>query len=152
GIVSNEQTSVNDLPLLTAVEREQLVGRWNETASAYPRLCIHELFQQRVAFAPEAAALISEGRIIKYFELNGEANQLAHYLSRRGIGRDSRVGIYIGRSPELVVAMLGILKAGGAYVPLDPGYPTERLRYMIAAAQISIIAAHETDQQQRESL
>src|SRR6266404_273262 len=151
-IVGNEQASIDDLPLLTDVERKQLIEQWNETGAEYPNLSIHELFQRRVDISPEATALIYEGGIIKYSALNRQANQLAHYLRRRGIGRDSRVGIYIGRSPELVIAMLGILKAGGAYVPLDPGYPTERLRYMIASAEISIIVAHETDQQQRESI
>jgi amino acid adenylation domain-containing protein len=151
-IADNPQASIDDLPLLTDVERKQLIVEWNKTREEYPNLCIHELFQERVDISPEAAALIYEGRIVKYSELNRQANQLAHYLRRRGIGRDSRVGIYIGRSPELVIAMLGILKAGGAYVPLDPAYPKDRLRYMIASAEISIIAAHETDQQQRESL
>src|SRR6185312_4224120 len=60
------------------------------------------------------------------------ANQLARYLSERGVGANRLVGLCAQRSLEMVVGILGILKAGGAYVPLDPGYPLERLRYLLA--------------------
>ncbi|MGH2413457.1 MAG: non-ribosomal peptide synthetase, partial [Microcystaceae cyanobacterium] len=42
-------------------------------------------------------------------------------------------------SLEMVVGLLGILKAGGAYVPLDPTYPPERLAFMLADAQVSVL-------------
>src|SRR6185312_8129845 len=59
------------------------------------------------------------------------ANQLARYLSERGVGANRLVGLCAQRSLEMVVGILGILKAGGAYVPLDPGYPPERLKYLL---------------------
>jgi len=57
--------------------------------------------------------------------LNQRANKIAHYLQKLGVGLGSFVGIYLERSLEMVVAVLGILKAGGAYVPLDPASPLE---------------------------
>ena len=68
---------------------------------------------------------------MRYGELNRRANQLAHYLRELGVRPDTRVGLCVERSVEMVVGILGVLKAGGAYVPLDPGYPLERLRYML---------------------
>ena len=62
-------------------------------------------------------------RKITYKELNERANQLAHYLQKKGVGYDTLVGLCVERSLEMIVGILGILKAGGAYVPLDPTYP-----------------------------
>jgi amino acid adenylation domain-containing protein/non-ribosomal peptide synthase protein (TIGR01720 family) len=71
--------------------------------------------------------------------LNRRANQLAHALRRRGIGRGSLVGLLLPRSPELIVALIGILKAGGAYLPLDPAAPRERLALMLDDAQAQVV-------------
>jgi amino acid adenylation domain-containing protein len=66
-----------------------------------------------------------------YRELNEQTNQLANYLSKLGVGPEVRVGIYMERSLEMIVGVLGVLKAGGAYVPLDLAYPPERLAFII---------------------
>ena len=79
----------------------------------------------------EATALVYEEQSVSYEELNRRANQLAHYLRRRGVGPEQVVGLLLERSVEMVVAILGVLKAGGAYLPLDPAYPAERLQYML---------------------
>src|SRR5205807_4825412 len=49
-----------------------------------------------------------------------------------GVGPGTPVAVYLGRSVEMIVSLLGILKAGGAYVPLDPAYPQRRLEYMLS--------------------
>ena len=102
---------------------------------AYPNdKMIHELFEAQVERSPEAVAVVCEDRQLTYGELNRRANQLGHYLRKRGVGPEVRVGICMNRSVEMVVGLLGILKAGGAYVPLDRAYPGERLNYMIQDA------------------
>ncbi|WP_032706351.1 AMP-binding protein, partial [Pseudomonas syringae] len=68
---------------------------------------------------------------LTYRELNEQANRLAHALRKQGVQPDSRVGICVERSAEMVVGLLAILKAGGGYVPLDPAYPAERIAYML---------------------
>jgi non-ribosomal peptide synthetase component F len=60
-------------------------------------------------------------------------------LQSLGVGVDVLVGICVERSWEMIVGLLGILKTGGAYVPLDPDYPTERLSFMLADAQVSVL-------------
>src|SRR5262245_47892482 len=94
-------------------------------------LCIHQLFEQHAAETPDSLALVSSGTRYSYSELNRQANQLAHYLIERGVGANSRVGILMDRSCEMVIAVLGILKAGGAYVPYDSTYPQARLASML---------------------
>src|SRR5918912_2230840 len=65
-----------------------------------------------------------------------KAERLASYLVAAGVGAESRVGLYLRRSPELMIGVLGVLKAGAAYVPLEPGLPAERVSYMLADAQV----------------
>jgi amino acid adenylation domain-containing protein len=139
-IATNPQQTVSELPLLTLTERHQLLVEWNNTSTEYPlNKCIHTLFEEQVERTPEAVAVVLENQQLTYRELNHRANQLAHYLQTQGVGVETLVGICVERSLEMVVGLLGILKAGGAYVPLDPNYPKERLAYMIADAQISLL-------------
>src|SRR5438270_6121374 len=143
GIVANPERHLSDLPLLTASERQQLLVEWNATSKAYPQdQCIHELFESQVERTPEAVALICGGKQLSYQTLNQQANQLAHYLRKHGVGPEVRVGLCMERSVEMVVGLLGILKAGGAYVPLDPSYPAERLAFMLADAQMAMLLSH----------
>ncbi|MBS9386560.1 MAG: amino acid adenylation domain-containing protein [Dolichospermum sp. BR01] len=139
-IVANPLEQISQLPLLTEVERQQLLIEWNHTQVNYPvDQCIHQLFEQQVRRTPDAVAVVFENQQLTYHELNCRANQLAHYLQSLGVGADVLVGICVERSWEMIVGLLGILKAGGAYVPLDPEYPTERLTFMLADAQVSVL-------------
>src|SRR5262249_9207499 len=76
---------------------------------------------------------------LTYQELNARANQLANQLRENGAGPETRVGVCVGRSIEMIVAMLGVLKAGGAYVPMDPTHPRERLAFMLTDAQTNLL-------------
>ena len=88
-------------------------------------------------------AVVCEGAQLTYQELNRRANQVAHHLRGLGVGPEVLVGLCLERSLEMVVGLLGILKAGGAYVPLDPTYPLERLAFMLADAQVSVLLTQE---------
>ncbi len=142
GVVDNPEQRLWQLPLLTEAERRQILVTWNNTAVEYPhaaRKCIHELFEAQVERTPDAVAVVFEDQHVTYRELNRRANQLAHYLQKRGVGPETLVGICVERSLEMVVGLYGILKAGGAYVPLDPTYPPERLIFMMADTQAPVL-------------
>ncbi|HXS15727.1 MAG TPA: amino acid adenylation domain-containing protein, partial [Polyangiaceae bacterium] len=129
---ANEGGLLEQVEVLPAAEREQVVQGWNQTAVEYPRdLCVHELFEAQVEASPNAVAVRSEVEELSYRELNERANQLAHLLRERGVGPDARVALGVERSVELVVMVLATLKAGGAYVPLDAEYPAERLERLL---------------------
>ncbi|BAY61721.1 amino acid adenylation domain-containing protein [Calothrix brevissima NIES-22] len=139
-IVTNPKQPISQLTLLTVQEQQQLLYQWNDTQIDYPQdKCIHQLFEEQVERTPDAIAVVFEDKQITYQQLNSQANQLANYLRNLGVGPDVLVGIRVERSLEMIVGLLGILKAGGAYVPLDPNYPRERLAYMLANAQLSIL-------------
>ncbi|MEH1773540.1 amino acid adenylation domain-containing protein [Nostoc sp.] len=140
GIIANPNERISQLPLLTAVEQQQLLVEWNSTQADYPLdKCIHQLFEEQVKRTPNAVAVVFENQQLTYHQLNAKANQLAHYLRSLGVQADVLVGIYIERSLEMIVGLLGILKAGGAYVPLDPDYPQERLSFMLEDAQLRVL-------------
>jgi amino acid adenylation domain-containing protein len=142
GIAADPQRRLSQLPLLTEPERQQLLVEWNDTAVEYPRdQCVHQLFEQQVERTPEAVAVVFQAQEVTYRELNRRSNQLAHYLRSLGVGPETLVGLYLDRSVDLVVAILGILKAGGAYVPLDPSLPPERVKYQLEDSKCSIVIA-----------
>jgi amino acid adenylation domain-containing protein len=135
----NALSFLQNLSLLTQVERHQLPMNWNNTQTEYAQTCIHQLVEAVVELSPDAPAVVFEQSILTYRQLNSRANVLAHYLQALGVGPEVLVGICMERSLEMVVGLLGILKAGGAYVPLDPAYPTERLAFMLEDTQISVL-------------
>ncbi|HEY0606761.1 MAG TPA: amino acid adenylation domain-containing protein, partial [Herpetosiphonaceae bacterium] len=144
GITAQPERSYADLPLLSAHQRQQLLVDWNTTDTAYAHeLCLHHLFEATAKRTPEAIAVVYEAQQLTYQELNARANQLAHELHERGVGPEVRVGLCVERSLEMVVGLLGILKAGGAYLPLDPTYPTERLAFVLADAQVPLVLTQE---------
>ncbi len=144
GIVANPQARISQLPLLTESETNQLLIEWNNTQVDYPEYkCIHQLFEEQVKRTPDAVAVVCSQQQLTYNELNCRANQLAHYLRKLGVKADTLVGISLERSLEMIVGLLGILKAGGAYLPLDPDYPSERLQFAIADAQLSLLLTQE---------
>ncbi|MFD8628019.1 amino acid adenylation domain-containing protein [Streptomyces hygroscopicus] len=88
------------------------------------------LWERQAAATPDAVAVVAGAHRATYADVDRRATVLAAELQARGIGPENLVGVCLGRSVEMVVALLGILKSGAAYLPLDPGYPADRLRHM----------------------
>jgi amino acid adenylation domain-containing protein len=129
------------LEILDAEERRTVVEAWSGTPAALPEACVHELFARQAAATPDAEALRFAGEGTSYRALDEASSRLAHHLRARGVGPETRVGVFAERAPETVVAILAILKAGGAYVPLDPAYPAERLRFLLEDSGARIVVA-----------
>jgi amino acid adenylation domain-containing protein len=139
-MLATPDAGIVDLPLLSEAERRQLLVDWNQTGLDYPRgTGVHQLFEAQVARTPDAIAAVFEDQALTYAELNARANQLAHYLRSVGVKTETIVGVYLERSLEMLVAVLGILKAGGAYLPLDPLFPPDRLAYMLADSRAPVV-------------
>ncbi|MBK7992411.1 MAG: AMP-binding protein [Blastocatellia bacterium] len=139
-IVNNPKEHISKLSLISQAEKEKLLYTWNNTYCDYDReITIHQLFEHQVTKSPSSTAIIFEDKELSYKELNEKANQLAHFLRKLGVTADSRVGLLIERSSEMMIALLAILKAGAAYVPLDSSYPKDRISYMIDDAQLSVL-------------
>ncbi|MEU8087143.1 amino acid adenylation domain-containing protein [Micromonospora sp. NPDC049101] len=135
---------VSQLPVLPPAMAHQLLVEWNDTDVPYPLTrCLHTLIEDATDRWPDVVAVTFEGVEVTYRELDRRANRVAHRLRRMGVGPDQPVGICVERSVEMVVGLLGILKAGGAYVPIDPTYPPQRVAFMLADAEPSLLLVQE---------
>jgi len=140
GIVSGAERSISELPLLSEAEGRQLLVDCNQTSQPWPtEAYVHALIEQQAARTPNAVAVEHEGRQLSYAELNSRSNQLGRYLLSLGVAPETRVGVYMERSAEMIIGLLAVLKAGGAYVPLDPGYPAERVGHMLEDGHVSVV-------------
>lgn len=137
--ISNPDTPLLELPILTPTEARQILSKQRQTLLDIPEGCIHQLFEAQVQKTPDAIALICGDRQLTYRDLDRQANQFARYLHQQGVRSESLVALCLERSIDLFVGLLGILKAGGAYVPLDPAYPSQRLETILSDAQPSAI-------------
>ncbi|MBS93715.1 MAG: non-ribosomal peptide synthetase [Chromatiales bacterium] len=140
GIAANPDAPILDLPLMDDAESRRLNEEWNTTAADYPHeLQLQQLFERQAVTTPDDIAVIHADTELSYAGLNERANQLAHFLQAGGVSTGKLVGIYLERSIEMVVALLGILKAGGTYVPLDPSFPPDRIRFMMDDAELGAL-------------
>ncbi len=130
-----------ELALLRSAERHQLIREWSGGASspAADLPSLHERFREQARRRSGEVAVVFEGQSLLYGELEARSDRLAAHLVRRGLAPGQPVGLFLERSPEMVIAILGTLKAGGAYLPLDTGYPRERLTFVLADARPALI-------------
>ncbi|WP_438019494.1 amino acid adenylation domain-containing protein [Sorangium sp. So ce315] len=131
---------VAELPLLTPAERREVLVSWNATsAPPPPAACLHELFDAQAERSPEAVAVASDGGELTYRELRRRADALARRLRALGVRPETRVGLCVRRTLDMVVAIWAIFKAGGVHVPLDPGYPRQRLEVIVEDAAAHLL-------------
>ncbi|MFP2903082.1 non-ribosomal peptide synthetase, partial [Corallococcus sp. 4LFB] len=142
GIVAAPNQSLTVLPVLSERERRQVLVEFNANTSAYPSDSIASLFHAQAASTPDALALLTADASLTYRALSERANRLAHHLRHLGVGPEVSVGVFLERSPDLIVSLLAILSAGGAYLPLDTSYPSERLAFMLEDSRASLVLSH----------
>ena len=131
-IANNPALTLSELNLLTETERKKVIEEFaGNQVSDSPEKCFHEIFEEKAEKFPDSLAVVFEDKQLSYRELNQKANQLAHYLVKYGAKPDKKIAIFVERSSEMIVEILGVLKAGGAYLPLDPAYPPDRLSLML---------------------
>jgi amino acid adenylation domain-containing protein len=140
GMVADVDQPVSRLPLLNDAESRRQLLHWNDTNVSFPRdLSVHKLFERQAKQTPDITAVVFEDQQLTYTELDRRANQLAQHLRRLGVKPGTRVGVFVERSLEMIVALLGVLKSGAAYVPMDPTFPPERLRYVLEDAKTPVV-------------
>jgi amino acid adenylation domain-containing protein len=139
-ISTRPEQRISELPLMSEAERRRVLVEWNQTSTDFPRgKCLHELFEEQARRTPHTPAVEFGRGQLTYAELNARADQLAHYLRQRGIQPGARVGVYLERSLEMPVGLLGILKADAAYAALDARSPRERLADMLEDLQPQLV-------------
>lgn len=139
-LITYPKKKMSALQLVTQKEKQKLLKMGPGPKRAYPRnKSVVDVFEETVKKYPKNTALRFQKNSLSYEELNRKANQLAHYLRAKGVKKQDYVGIYLERSIDLFVGILGILKAGAIYVPIDASYPMERKLYMINDTKLKIL-------------
>lgn len=132
-LINSPDAPLHAAGYLSAAEKHELLVTFNDTFAAYPvDKTVVDLFTEQAQRTPELTAVIFEHQKLTYSELHHQSNLLAHYLVEQGCGRESRVPVFIDRSPEMIVAILAVLKSGAAYVPIDTTYPEARVSYILS--------------------
>jgi amino acid adenylation domain-containing protein len=137
---------ISELDLWSESQRSRLIEQSTSAAPSTQRSAdqsappiMPRLFEAIAAEIPDALALVSITERLTYRELNLRANRIAHLLQRLGVGPEVPVGVCLGRSANLIVALLAVLKSGGAYVPIDPNYPAARVAFMLSDSGIDVL-------------
>jgi amino acid adenylation domain-containing protein len=141
---ANADQPISSIEILLDNDRQTITGRWGDTRRAYSHAgSLHGLIAAAVDKFPSNIAVIADAKQLTYFELDSQANRLAHYLIAQGVGAETMVPIMMERSLEMVIAINAVLKAGGAYLPLDPEHPLDRIEYILeeAAAKLILVQA-----------
>ena len=139
-IVATPAGPIDQLNLLPASERQQVLYAWNQTELPFSRdKTLHELFEATVASYPDKVAVQYDQTQLSYAQLNSRANQLAHHLTALGVKKGDLIGLSMARSAEMMIGLFGIMKAGAAYLPLDPDYPLDRLHFILEDAAAPLL-------------
>ena len=126
---------IGKIQLLLPEERERVLIHWNDTTQALPKGDLSALFEGQVNQNPDLTALVCEGTVLSYKQLNKRVNCLAHLLIDKGLGPEKFVALALPRCVEMVIAMLAVLKTGAAYLPIDLDYPADRIEFMLNDAK-----------------
>ncbi|MBI4576845.1 MAG: amino acid adenylation domain-containing protein [Planctomycetes bacterium] len=110
----------------------------NATDAAVPTDLLQGLVRRQARDTPEACAVVGGGRRLSYGELERRAEALGLELRGHGVAPGRLVAVVMEKGWEQAVAVLAVLHAGGAYLPLDPAQPAERLRLLMADAEVRV--------------
>jgi len=132
-IPSLETLSIGTAVLLSSEDREKLLNGFNKTGWDYHHEeTLESLFRKQALLHPDKTAVVYQDQEITYSDLDQRSNQIANLLLSKGIKEGKYVPIWLDRSLEWIVAVLGVIKTGAAYVPIDPAYPAKRVEFILS--------------------
>lgn len=139
-IVANPRQSVATLEILDPALRTFLLESCNPPATVPTEAGnVPALIASAFAAMPNQPAADFYGMELTRTQLAERSDRLAAWLIRNGAGPGSLVAIYMDRSLEMLVAMLGVMKAGAAYVPLDPMFPPARIAQIVEETNVPVM-------------
>lgn len=101
-------------------------------------------FEKAVQRNPEGIALRFEDQSFSYTELNGWANQIAHYYLSLGAKKGDVVALMVENRPEMVASVIGLAKLGVTIALLNTSQVGKVLAHSINLVKpIAIIVGEE---------
>ncbi|MFY7793383.1 MAG: amino acid adenylation domain-containing protein, partial [Chitinophagaceae bacterium] len=135
---------VDETDILLPEENES--SRWlmeSGVRKEYPRTSLHALVVDMARRHPDRPAVVTPDGELGYGMLDNLSASLAAYLREQGVGRETVVGIRVGRGPEFVIACLAVLRAGGAILTVAPDLPPARVSLMLRDASAPLCLTDE---------
>lgn len=80
---------------------------------------------------------------ITYQELQMKVENLSCILIEAGVHKEDKVGIYLPKGSNQIIAVLAILGIGACYVPIGVNQPLQRMKDMLLKANIKTIISDE---------
>ncbi|NOX38151.1 MAG: amino acid adenylation domain-containing protein [Calditrichaeota bacterium] len=153
-VVRDVDRPISRLNLIPPAEVDRLVDQWNPAPWNFPgkgEKCMHHYIEEQAREHPDKVALVYYSRLgdqvihqeMTYRELNERANRLAHHLQQKGVQTEDVVALFMDRSLDMLVAILGVLKAGAAYLPIDPVNPKNRVDFMLNDSGVRLVLTQE---------
>jgi len=87
-------------------------------------------------------AVIQGDRVVSWHDYEDRASRLAAALASAGLGRDSKVGMYLYNSPEYCETNFAAMKLGGIPVNVNYRYLDDELRYLLEDADVEAVVFH----------
>ncbi|NLU93263.1 non-ribosomal peptide synthetase/type I polyketide synthase [Chitinophaga sp. Ak27] len=149
-IVDVPGSLVKDLPMLSAADMDEMLSAPTSQEMYVNGESISAIVDGNCSTYPDKVAIVFNRENLTYGHLYERVTFLARILAAGGVSKGIAVGIYLERSPEIIISMLAILKSGGVYLPIDPSLPAERVKYMLEDAGVkcvlvSALTANEID-------
>lgn len=138
-ISSDATQCISKISLLSEAERRQLANGWSGPAVTHSHRGIGALVASHAERNPDALAVVSDGQMLTYRELNRKANQWASYLKEQGIKHGQQVAIVLEPAAEMVAVALGIVKAGAVLVGVDADEPPMRQARMLERSHAALL-------------
>ncbi|MFE8725600.1 amino acid adenylation domain-containing protein [Aeromonas hydrophila] len=140
-VLSYPDIPLCDLPLIDDEELKAIAVYNNRKIDIPDGTVVDWIRNNARVIGTTPAIVTSNGGYVSYQELEQRTNSVANSLNALGIRNGDIVALYMPRSINLFISMLGVLKSGAAYLALDPDYPSSRTEFMIDDSNVSYIIA-----------
>jgi len=136
-ILINPETKIADISPLSVEEYQAQVFGFNDNHKPFAGQTALDLIESQINSRPNATAIVSGDKEVSYATLAAQSNAVAQALQAEGLEKGDVVALYMPRSPELIVGVIGIMKAGGVYLPIDTDLPEKRVQYLLSHSKCS---------------
>jgi len=106
---------------------------------AHPEFTLHDLLRNTVERDPAGVAIVDGDAEYTYEDLERGSNSLGATLQEAGVERGDRVGVYMEKSWEAIVAMLAASRVGAAYVNINPLFKPPQVAYVAQDCDIRVM-------------
>ena len=104
-----------------------------------PEFTLHDLLHNAVERDPGGAAVVDGSTEYTYEDLERASNSLGAALIESGVAKGDRVGVYMEKSWEAIVAMLAASRVGAAYVNINPLFKPPQVAYVAQDCDVRVL-------------